>query len=375
MAAVTTTPQDPETSLADRMRAAVPRVRRRLPGGVADAPAQVLRQLADELERSAEPQRWDRYGNGGPVEQLEQQVAELLGKPAAAMFPSGIMAQQAALRVWSDRAGSRRVAIPELSHLLHHELDGPRLLHDLRYEWLTTGPAVPTADDLAAIAGPLGAVLFELPLREAAFLLPSWDELVAFSTACRDRGVPLHLDGARLWESTPALGHDLAEVAALADTVYVSFYKGLGGLAGAVLAGPGDLVAEATQWRKRLGGTLYTLLPYAVSALRGLRTELPRMGDYHARACEFAEKLSARGVQVHPLVPHTNAFRLYAGQPVDQISERVVALMEREQLMLTGGWAPAELPGSSWTEFVVGPETMGWDPDEAVDALVGLLRP
>jgi threonine aldolase len=120
MAAVTTTPQDPETSLADRMRAAVPRVRRRLPGGVADAPAQVLRQLADELERSAEPQRWDRYGNGGPVEQLEQQVAELLGKPAAAMFPSGIMAQQAALRVWTDRAGSRRVAIPELSHLLHH---------------------------------------------------------------------------------------------------------------------------------------------------------------------------------------------------------------------------------------------------------------
>jgi len=52
-----------------------------------------------------------------------------------------------------------------------------------------------------------------------------------------------------------------------------------------------------------------------------------------------------------------------------------VALMEREQLMLTGGWAPAELPGSSWPEFVVGPETMGWDPDEAVDALVGLLRP
>jgi threonine aldolase len=387
MAAVTTTAQpqtptdrqepaaDHETSLAERMRAAVPHLRRRLPGGVAARPADVLRQLADELDRSPEPERWDRYGSSGPVEQLEQQVAGLLGKPAAAMFPSGIMAQQAALRVWTDQQGSRRVAVPELSHLLHHELDGPRLLHDLRYELLTTGPTVPTAGDLAAIPGPLGAAVLELPLREAAFQLPSWDELVAFSTACRARGVPLHFDGARLWESTPHLGHGLAAVAALADSVYVSFYKGLGGLAGAVLAGPEDVVAEAVQWRKRLGGTLYTLLPYAVSALRGLRTELPRMGDYHERARALAEKLTARGVRVHPEVPHTNAFRLYVAEPAEQVAERVVATMEGERVMLTGGWAPAELPGWSWTEFVVGPETMRWDLDDAVDALAALLQP
>ena len=60
--------------------------------------------------------------------------------------------------------------------------------------------------------------------------------------ACRERGVPLHLDGARIWESAPHLGHSVAEIAALADSVYVSFYKGLGGLAGAAVAGPEDEV-------------------------------------------------------------------------------------------------------------------------------------
>ena len=69
---------------------------------------------------------WDRYGERGAVAQLESEVAELLGKPAAVMFPSGIMAQQAALRAWCDRSGSRRVALPDLSHLVHHEQDGPR---------------------------------------------------------------------------------------------------------------------------------------------------------------------------------------------------------------------------------------------------------
>ena len=86
------------------------------------------------------------------------------------MFPSGMMAQQSVLRVWSDRQGSRRIAIPGLSHLLHHEQDGPRLLND--FQWVlstsgaTPGGVVPTVEHLAAIPGALGAALLELPLRD-----------------------------------------------------------------------------------------------------------------------------------------------------------------------------------------------------------------
>ena len=381
MAGVTQTsqprPPDGERTaiLRERMRAASRGVRRRLLGGPRPAPAEALRALATRIEQGPDPTEWDLYGDGGPVPVLEARVAELLGKPAAVMFPSGIMAQQSALRIWTDRTGSRRVAIPALSHLLVHELDGPRLLHGLRYELLTTGPVVPTAADLAAIPGELGAALLELPLRDAGYLLPSWEGLVAFADACRERGVPLHLDGARLWESTPHLGHDLAQVAALADSVYVSLYKGLGGLAGAVLAGSDDVVAEARQWRRRLGGTLFTLLPYAVSALAGLDTEVPRMAEYHERAVEIAALLAAAGFQVHPEVPHTNAFRIHAAGTADDLNERLVSVAETEQVQLLSGWQMADVPGRAWSEFTVGPATLEWDPQEAVQALAAAFLP
>jgi threonine aldolase len=239
---------------------------------------------------------------------------------------------------------------------------------------VTTGGVLPTVEHLEAIPGGLGAALLELPLRDGGYLLPSWDELEAFSVACSDRGVPLHFDGARIWESAPHLGHSPAEIASLADTVYVSFYKGLRGLAGAVVAGPEDVIAEVRLWRSRHGGTLWTMLPYAVSALRGLRDELPRMGEYHQRALEMAELLTAKGIRTFPEQPHCNAFRIFVEAPGDVVAERVVAVMERERLVVTSPWGDSEdVPGWSWSEFSVGPATMQWSAAEAVDLLVRVL--
>jgi threonine aldolase len=365
-------------SLAERRRLAIPGVRRNLMGGQPASPQDELRSIIAELDRGEgadlEGASWDRYGDGGPVADLEGQVASLLGKPAAVMFPSGTMAQQSTLRVWSDRMGSRRIAIPALSHLLHHEQDGPRLLNGFEWALLTTGAVVPTVDHLAAIPGGLGAALLELPLRDGGYLLPPWEELEAFSRACRDRGVPLHLDGARIWESAPHLGHSPEQIAALADTVYVSFYKGLRGLAGAVVAGPEDVIAEVRLWRSRHGGTLWTMLPYAVSALRGLRDELPRMAEYHERAVELAALLAAKGIRTFPERPHCNAFRVFVEAPGDVMTERVVTVMERERLAVTPPWRDSEdVPGWSWTEFTVGPATMESSPEAAVDLLARVL--
>jgi threonine aldolase len=367
-------------SLVERRRLAMPGLRRSLVGRAPVSPQEAMRAIIAELDRSDDgvDATWDRYGDGGPVAALESKVAGLLGKPAAVMFPSGTMAQQSVLRVWSDRQGSRRIAIPALSHLLHHEQDGPRLLNGLEWALLTTGVStggvLPTVEHLAAIPGVLGAALLELPLRDGGYLLPSWDELEAFSVACSDRGVPLHLDGARIWESAPHLGHSPAEIASLADTVYVSFYKGLGGLAGAVVAGPEEVMAEVRLWRSRHGGTLWTMLPYAVSALRGLRDELPRMGEYHLRAVEIAELLAAKGIRTFPERPQCNAFRIFVESPGEVVAERVVAVMEQERLAVTPPWGDSEdVPGWSWTEFTVGPATMEWSAAEAVDVLVRVL--
>lgn len=364
---------DQPMSLTERARRAQAAVTQSLAGRVPLTPEQELRALADVVASQDDAGAWDRYGERGPVARLEAEVAALLGKPAAAFFPSGVMAQQAMLRVWCDEQGSSRVALPELSHLLHHEQDGPRLLHGLELEPLTVGAKVPQVADLAAVPGPLGAVLLELPLRDGGYLLPTWDELVAFAEACRAREIPLHLDGARIWESAPHLGHTPAEIAALADSVYVSFYKGLGGLAGAAVAGPEEQVAQARTWRTRMGGTLFTLMPYAVAALRGLQVELPRMAEFHERAQELAAELGSRGVRVHPSPPHTNAFRIFLDHDADTLSERVVEAMEQERLAVTPLWQPSEVPGWAWTEFTVGPATMELGVEEVADTLVRVL--
>jgi threonine aldolase len=356
--------------LVRRFRAVAVEATRWLPGAPRDTPRTVLGGVLAELDRLDDPDEWDRYGDRGPVAVVETKVAELLGKPAAVFFPSGTMAQQSMLRVWCDRAGSRRVAIPELSHLLKHELDGPRLLHEFAFERLSDGAKLPTVENLAEIPGRLGAALLELPLRDAGYLLPTWEELEAFSQACRDRNVPLHIDGARLWESTPGLGHSLAECAALADSVYVSFYKGLGAMAGAAVVGPEDELAEVRRWRKRMGGTLIGMTAYALGALRGLRTELPRMAEYHERAVALAAALTARGVQVFPEEPAANAFRIFAPAAAEVVSDRLLTLMEEEKALVSWLWTDTEVPGWSFVEFPVGPATMDWDVDEAADLLV-----
>ena len=253
------------------------------------------------------------------MEQVEAELVERFGVGAAAFFPSGTMAQQCALRVWCDRAGTTRVAIPDLSHLLVHESDGPRLLHGFRFEHLTTGRRTATAADLAAIPGRLAAVMVELPLRDAGCLLPEWDDLVALSAAARERGAAFHVDGARVWESQPFYDRSYAEIAAVADTMYVSFYKGLGGIAGAALLGPEDVVAEARLWRQRMGGTLFHVTAEAVSALAGLR-DLPSFADHLAWARALGAELpgarhhAAPGTPADPDLPGLRHRRRGAGE-------------------------------------------------------------
>jgi threonine aldolase len=326
-------------------------------------PVEALKKIAEQAEELGVDE-WDVYAERGPVARLEREVAELLGKPAAAMFPSGIMAQQAALRVHCDRRGSLRVGIPEISHLLQYEDDGPRLLHGFRFEHLSTGRALPTTDDVTRLGSGLGAILLELPLRDAGCVLPHWDDLVAITTRARELGAGVHVDGARIWESQPYYDRPLAEIAGLADTTYVSFYKGLGGLAGACLVGDEDVVEEARRWRKRMGGTLFHLTPLAVAALAGLREYLPKMPEYVAWGRTLAERLVAKGVRVNPDPPHTNTFELFADGDADVVNQRVIAFMEETWVQPCGMWRSAPVPGVVTCEVAVHDAALTRDAEE-----------
>jgi threonine aldolase len=337
-------------------------------------PLRTAKAWLTELAACAGEHEIDRYGEGDLIESLEARVADLLGMEAAVFVPSGTMAQQAALRTWADETGVDTVALHPLSHLEQHELRALWELHGLRPLHLTQEPRQPTVVDLAGLAEPLGAVLVELPLRDAGFLLPTWDELAAFCAAARDRDAAVHFDGARLWESVPHLGHSLGGIAALADSVYVSFYKVLDGISGAALAGSRSFVDSARRWQHRHGGKLVAQFPAVVAAGRGLTEILPRVPSYVEHARELATALDAlHRVRVFPSPPHVNSFRLYFEADADALRDAALAHAEEYRVWTWRWFAPADVPGWCWTELTVGEATMEFKPEEVAALVVELL--
>ena len=165
----------------------------------------------------------------------------------------------------------------------------------------------------------------------------------------------VHLDGARVWESQPYYGRSYAEIAALFDTMYVSFYKILDGITGAMLLGPADVIREAKVWQRRHGGNLIHLYPFVLSAKRGLDTHLPHMAEYHAKAVEVATALSAiDGIEITPNPPQTNMFHAYFQAEPERFADAALDVSEESGVWLLRPVQAAQVPGWCMAEFVMG---------------------
>jgi threonine aldolase len=323
---------------------------------------------------SAEELTADEYGAGGVVTALETEVCELLAKPAAVFMPSGTMAQQIALRVHADQRGRRVVAFHPTCHLELHEDKAYQRLHGLIGRPLGDGRELLTLADLEGVREPLAALLIELPQREIGGRLPAWDHLAELVEFARGRGAAVHLDGARLWESGPFYARPLSEIAGLFDSVYVSFYKGLGGLSGSMLLGEDHVVAEAREWRRRHGGTLYQLWPYAAAGLAGLRLRLPRMAAYVEHAQAIAAMLAGiEGVQVVPDPPQTPMMHLHLDTTAALVTAGIRRMATERRLWTWGGSSPTDTPGVRRVELTVGDATLTMAPGEVAAAVRALL--
>ena len=312
----------------------------------------------------------DVYSDGPAMKRLEQETAALLGKPAGMFFHKGITAQQAALLAHCDAANRRVVALHPNSHFAMDEHDTLDRLAGLVSLRLGSDIRHFTAADLERSAERIGCVTLEVPLRRMAFIAPGWDDLVGVSTWCRARNIPFHLDGARLWEVAPHYGKSLAEISALADSVYVSFYKGLGGMGGCVLAGDRELVAACRPWRNRFGGDMPTIFPYVLTGLEGLRLHLPRMGEYYRHACAIAEAIGRTpGLRVRPGVPHGNSFQVHIAAARPEVEAAATGIAATQGQWLVNRVADTAWPGESMVEIVVGAATMDWSPVEVARAL------
>ncbi|GAA1250715.1 beta-eliminating lyase-related protein [Kitasatospora nipponensis] len=378
MTADSNTPSEP-VATPEELRFALWRAARRILSGPRPVTLhERLAELGADARTAVGPtERPDFYGDG-VVAALERRIADLLGKPDALFFPTGTMAQQVALRCWARRRGDRVVATHPLAHLETHERRAYRRPGGLESVWPTTAARLPTAEELRAFDEPYGVLMLELPLRSAGFVLPAWSELTAAVAAARENGAAVHLDGARIWEAAVHYGRPPAALAALADSVYVSFYKALGGISGAALAGPADLVREARGWRHRYGGLLYQQWPAALAATGGLERELPRLHRYLAHAQQIAEGLRRAlevvpGGRIHPDPPHTHQFQLWLPYSPHLLTEATARYAEQSGDALFGTWWESALPGLAMTEVTVATPALSWSAAEVTQSVGAFL--
>lgn len=277
----------------------------------------------------------DVYGTGGIINDFEKEVAQLLGKESAVFFPSGTMAQQIALRIWSDMKALKKVAYHPLCHLEIHEKDGVKVLHHLEPVLLGGKDRLFNIEDLKAVSDPLSCLLIELPQREIGGQLPGWEELVEISGFCKAKDIMLHLDGARLFEVLPYYKKPAGDICNLFDSVYVSFYKGLGGIAGAILAGSIEFTEQAKVWKRRHGGDLISLYPYIVSSKYYMEKRMGNMKKYWEHALTAALRLnSIKGIRTIPTVPVCNMFHAYFDAPRDTVESIMSEIIDKYNLAL-----------------------------------------
>ena len=254
----------------------------------------------------------DEYGEDPTVHRLQERFAELTGKEAAIYVPSGTMANQIALRCLT-RPGDGVVAGRHQHVVLYEAGAGP----------INAGITFLTVDDELGVLDP-GAV--ELTIESGFHHQPhvsliavedthmaaggrTWPEpaVKAVAEVASAHAVPIHMDGARLWNAAVASGISPADRAAPATTVMCCLSKGLGAPVGSLLAGPGALIDEAKLQRKRLGGTMRQSGVIAAAGLVAL-DRIDRLADDHARARQLAEAVSERwpGIGFDPSTVDTN---------------------------------------------------------------------
>ncbi|KYP14348.1 aminotransferase class I/II-fold pyridoxal phosphate-dependent enzyme [Flavihumibacter sp. CACIAM 22H1] len=275
-------------------------------------------QVLNELQAAGKIER-DRYGAGGSVEALEKEMARITGKEKAIFLPSGTLANQLAISLLSG--SNTKVYVQDLSHVYRDEADAAQTVFSKRLMPLGGEKAFFTAAELKAaidklpeqevFSSGIGAVSIENPVRRANGQLVPLEEIKAISAYCKEKQLPLHLDGARIFMTAAWSGHSVATYARYFDTVYISLYKYLGASSGAVLCGSQAHISQVSHLMKIHGGTMYgnwTNAAMALHRLDGFENRLQQAILAFGKISELLPKIP--GFAVQPIPGGTNIYTL-----------------------------------------------------------------
>jgi threonine aldolase len=324
----------------------------------------------------AEAEVGDDVLDGDPtVRRLEARVAAMLGKEAGLFFPTGTMANQTGIAVQSTPG--TEALLDANAHIIHWEMAGAAAICGVQVRGVPAGEGrlVMNADDLARTIRPSSIhapapsiVCFENTHNGAGGKVTPLAELRALRAVADEHGLPVHMDGARLWNAAAASGSSLAELGSCAHTVMLSFSKGLGCPVGAILVGDAATITRAHMVRKRLGGGMRQSGILAAAVLHALDVHLGRLHEDHANAQVFADLVDgAAGARVVP--PDTNIVMI--DLPAGATSTAVTA-RAREGGVLISPWTTTRVRAVAHLD--VDAETMrraGAVVREAIEASVG----
>jgi threonine aldolase len=283
----------------------------------------------------------DGFGDDPTVNELQEAVAALLGKEAALFMPSGTMSNAVAVAT----VGRGYEAICEAdAHVYYYEVAAAASRAGVQLvpvpgrrgvlRWADVEPWVRPGPPRFARTG---LIIVENTHNRAGGAVVPLDALADVARGARERGIPVHLDGARLWNAAVATGTPLSAYAAYADTVSVCFSKGLGAPVGSCLCGPAAVINEARMVRTSFGGRMRQVGILAAGARYALEHNVERLADDHRRARELAEGLSRlEGFAVEP--PDTNIVML------DVVAAGVSAPAVEAALKSRGVWVVAVGP-------------------------------
>ncbi|HUY57974.1 MAG TPA: GntG family PLP-dependent aldolase [Candidatus Micrarchaeaceae archaeon] len=272
----------------------------------------------------------DVFGEDPTVLHLEARIAQMLGKEAALLCPSGTMANL--IGVASAALPGEEVLVDSESHILHYELAGTAMIAGVQLRNFDSPPAgCPSPEQLAALRRlgdpdhePRTALLcLEQSHNRRGGTVAAVDQLRRAAEAAHRMGLLVHLDGARLVNAAASLGVPMTAFSDCVDSLTFSLSKGLGCPAGTLWVGSTAARARAYTWRKRLGGGMRQVGILAAAGLYALDHNLGRLPDDHRHARSLAEALqSVPGLTVDPTLVQTNIVLLRTTEDANLIVER-----------------------------------------------------
>ncbi len=282
----------------------------------------------DELQKinTKEAIKRDFYLQGGAVAAMEKKFEEITGKEKAICMPTGTMANQLAIAVLSG--SNTKVFVQDTSHVYRDEADAAQSVFQKRLMPLAKGQTYFTVDELKAaiaslkeqevFASGIGAVSIENPVRRTDGRMIPVEEIRKISEYCRSNNIPLHLDGARIYMAAAWSGVSVKEYASYFDTVYISLYKYLGAVNGAVLCGTKTVIDKMPHLIKIHGGTVFSNWVSAAMVLSRLEGIENRLRESIQQATTiFAGLNKLPGLKVSAFEGGTNIYTLDIDQKID----------------------------------------------------------